>query len=186
MKRSSAIVGVADHCGWAILVTVGNDNALLDGRRIELVEAGLPMLPHHHEGQMLPKREAVALVQRVQASAETCAAAALADVAKQVPAVNGIALRACPNLPDTIEERIASYHAQTRADGVMYRQALAKAAEARGWRVHWYETKSVFDDAARALGTSAIEPLLKRTKAESGAPWTKDHQVAMAAAIAAR
>jgi hypothetical protein len=178
-------VGVADHCGWAVLVTVRADGTLLDRRRVELVAQGLPNMPHHHEGQMLPIRQAVDLVERVRKSAEECAAACLADLAEAVPGIICIALRECPKLPDTVAGRIQSYHAQTRADGVMYRQALAQAAQARGWEVHWYEVKSIFDDAARALKRGTIDSLLKETKARAGNPWQKDHQIAMAAAIAA-
>lgn len=186
MKQNTAIVGVADHCGWAVLMTVGAGGKLLDRRRVELVDAGLPMLPHHHECQMLPLRQAVELVARVQQSAETCAAVSLGALAKSVSVpITGIAMRVCPPLPDTVAERISSYHAQTRADGVMYRQALAHAAEARGWAVHWYEAKTIFDEAARALKRDSIDDLLKKTKAAMGTPWQKDHQVAMAAAIAA-
>ena len=37
---------------------------------VELIEDGLPSLPHHHDGQGLPLQEAVALVGRVRAGAE--------------------------------------------------------------------------------------------------------------------
>jgi len=47
-----------------------------------------------------------------------------------------IAIRVCPRLPPTTEERIADSRAQSFADSVMYREALATAAEARGWSVH--------------------------------------------------
>ena len=53
MSRDGALIGVFDHCGWAILVTVGRDGSLLDRRRVELVDRGLPKLPHHHEAQTL-------------------------------------------------------------------------------------------------------------------------------------
>jgi hypothetical protein len=182
----SAIVGAADHCGWAVLVTVGPDATLLDRRRVELVDEALPKLPHHHEAQGLPADKAVALVARVRQSAEAHAAACLKALARDVPAeITGITLRVCPRLPDTVAERISNYRAQTMADGIMYRQALAKAAEARGWRVHWYAAKSVFAQAARALNRGAIDGILKQTGAAFGPPWQKDHQIAMAAAIAA-
>jgi hypothetical protein len=37
------------------------------------------------------------------------------------------------------------------ADWVMYRKALASAAEARGWPVYWYDAKTVSAAAAAAL-----------------------------------
>jgi hypothetical protein len=186
LKRDSAIVGVADHCGWAVLVTVGADQKLFDRRRVELVDDALPKLPHHHEAQGLPPDKAVALIARVQLSAETHAASCLEALAKEVRTpINGIALRDCPKLPDTVTERISNYRAQTMADGIMYRQALAHAAEARGWRVHWFAEKSVFVEAARALNRGNIDDMLKATGAAFGPPWNKDHRMAMAAALAA-
>jgi hypothetical protein len=178
-----AIVGVADHCGWAVLVTVANGQ-LIDRRRVELVEPGLPSLPHHHEAQALPIDQAIALIHRVQDSAERCAAQSLNALAVEVPKIAGIAMRKCQPLPETIAERITNYRAQCAADSIMYRNALAKAAKERGWQVHWYETKTVQAEAAKALG-SEIEPLLKETHARIGPPWQVDHRTAMAAAIAA-
>src|SRR5437870_3964443 len=70
MSTNDAIIGISDHGGWAVLVTVASDGTLLDRRRVELVDADLPKIPHHSEGQALPLREAVALVERVRVSAE--------------------------------------------------------------------------------------------------------------------
>jgi hypothetical protein len=49
--RDGAVVGVSDHGGWAVLVTVARDGMLLDRRRVELVDDDLPGIPHHHESQ---------------------------------------------------------------------------------------------------------------------------------------
>ncbi len=70
MSKNGGILGVSDHGGWAVLVTADRDGALLDRRRVELVDEGLPKLPHHHDAQGLPADEAVALVERVRVSAE--------------------------------------------------------------------------------------------------------------------
>src|SRR5439155_14777177 len=137
--------------GWAVLVTVARDGTLLDRRRVELVGEGLPKLPHHSEGQRLPLDEAVELVERVRVSAERHAVLAFDAVTMAVPRILGVALRKCPQLPPTIAERIKNYYAQNNADWVMYRQALASAAEARGWPVHWYDAKSVLGAARQAL-----------------------------------
>jgi hypothetical protein len=181
----SATVGVAGHAGWAVLVTVAGA-ALVDRRRAELVGDDLPSLPHHHACQALPMPKAVELVARVRASAERHALEALDALARDVSHdLVAIALRACPSLPDTVEERITNYRAQNVADTVMYRHALAKAATQRGWRVSWYEPKRVFAEAASALRRETIEDLLEKTGAALGPPWRKDHRMAMAAAIAA-
>ena len=72
---------------------------------------------------------------------------ALDAVATAVPRILGVALRKCQPLPPTIAERIKDYRAQNVADWVMYRKALASAAEARGWPVYWYDAKSVLGAA---------------------------------------
>src|SRR3954469_16279017 len=134
MLNDGGIIGVSDHGGWAVLVTVAPDGSLLDRRRVELVDEGLPKIPHHSEAQSLPLDEAVALVERVRLSAERHAKLCLDEVASTLSRrILAVALRECPTLPATIAERITDYRAQNAADWVMHRKALAAAAEARGW-----------------------------------------------------
>ena len=182
-----------------MLVTVGPGGELLDRRRIELIDRGLPTHPHHHEGswavgrylntpgaRALPLADAVALVERVRASAARGARECLEVLAAAVSVpIAGIALRVCPGLPPTTEERIADNRAQTQADSVMYREALATAAEARGWSVHWYERERVFRDAAAALGREDVDAVLSAMGRSIGPPWQAKHKLAAAAAIAA-
>jgi hypothetical protein len=152
---------------------------------VELVDEGLPKIPHHSEGQRLPLEEAVALVERVRVSAERHAVLALDAVAMAVPRVLGVALRKCPQLPPTIAERIKDYRAQNVADWVMYRKALASAAEARGWAVHWYDAKSVSGAASGALRVKSFDERFLQMRKAVGSPWNNDHKIAMAAAIVA-
>lgn len=185
-EGGGAVVGVYHHLGWAVLVTVASDGTLVDRRRIELVDEGLSSMPYHGPGQRLPIAEAVDLVERVQKSADRQAKLGLDAVASEVPArITGIALRECPKLPPTIAERIQDYFAQCNADSVMYRMALAAAAEARGWSVHWYDAKKVIGAASQALGIRDIDAHFQQIRKSIGPPWNKDHSTAMAAAIVA-
>jgi hypothetical protein len=183
IMSDGGIIGVSDHGGWAVLVTVARDGTLLDRRRVELVDDGLPAIPHHHEGQGLPVDEAVALVERVRLSAERHAVLALDAVAVGVRPVLGVALRNCPQLPPTIAERIKDYRARNVADWVMYRNAVAFAAEARGWPIHWYDAKKVLASAAKALGVENFDAHFLDLRRAIGPPWNQDHKLAMAAAI---
>jgi len=183
MAENDGTIGVSDHGGWAVLVTVARDGTLLDRRRVELVGEGLPKIPHHSEGQGLPLDQAVELVERVRVSAERHAVRALDAVTKAVPRILGVALRKCPPLPPTIAERIQDYHAQNNADWVMYRKALASAAETRGWPVHWYDAKSVFEAARQALRVENLDAHFVQIRRAIGPPWNSDHKLAMAAAI---
>ena len=185
MSKNDGVIGVSDHGGWAVLVTVARDGTLLDRRRVELVGDGLPKIPHHSEGQRLPLDKAVELVERVRVSAEKHAALALEAVTTTVPRVLGVALRKCPQLPPTIAERIKDYRAQNVADWVMYRRALASAAEARSWPVHWYDAKSVSSAAGQALRVESFDDHFLQVRRAVGPPWNNDHKLAMAAAIVA-
>lgn len=170
-----AAVGVSDHGGWAVLVTATEDGGLLDRRRVELVEAGLPAIPHHVEAQSLRLDEAVALIERVRLSAGVYSKLAFEALEATLPGrIGSVALRRCPELPPTVAERIADYLARNVADWVMYRRALAAAAEARGWAVCWYDPKAVL---AAAGGAPDIRKRI-------GPPWNADHKLALAAALA--
>lgn len=185
-RKRTALVGVSDHGGWAVFMTVQPGGPVIDRRRVVLVEDGLPTLPHHHDAQKLAPDEGVALVETVAASAARCARTALAALAEEVDvSIGGVALRACPPLPPTIAERIRDYRAMCVADWVMYRQALAGAAEARGWAVSWYDARRVEAEAAARLGAHALLELMRATRLALGRPWQQDHRVAMCAALVA-
>ena len=84
------------------------------------------------------------------------------DIARRRDSANGWsrlpqpplpAPRALPvqsNTPTLAPERIKDYRAQNVADWVMYRKALASAAEARGRPVHWYNTYGANGQVHRA------------------------------------
>ena len=99
--------------------------------------------------------------------------------------ITAIAIRICPTLPPTTEECIRDNRAQTVADSVMYREALATAAVARGWSVHWYDRKGVFQDAQRALSCDDINAFLLEMGRSIGPPWQAGHKLAAAAALVA-
>jgi hypothetical protein len=127
----------------------------------------------------------VLLVERVRASAARGARESLEVLAATVAVpIARIALRVCPVLPPTTEERIADNRAQTVADSVMYREALANAAAARGWFVLGYDRERVFRDAATALGGADIDAFLHAMGRSIGPPWQAKHKLAAAAAIA--
>ena len=114
------------------------------------------------------------------------ARAGLAALAEAIPVpISGIALRICPQLPPTTEERITDHRAQTYADTIMYREALATAAQARGWAVNWYDRDRVFPEAAAALGRQDINEFLQAMGRSIGPPWQAKHKLAAAAALAA-
>ena len=163
-------VGIADHFGWAVVVTATAAGEVADRRRIELVEPGLTQAPIHYDRGRSDDAALSALVAGVRASVAVTAGAAL--VALPGPIVS-ISLRLWPpDFPTDIAVlRRPPY--ESRADSIMYRQELAEVAQARGWEVHLYDAKTVVAQAG-----DPPDPGL-------GPPWTKDHRVALAAAIVA-
>jgi len=194
-----ATVGVTEHGNSAVLVTVASDFELIDRRTIDLTDKALPTHPYHHEGSWAVGRyrdspwareitlaEAVELVEKVQAAAAVGARASLEALTADVTLpITSISIRECPELPPTIEECIIDNRAQTMADTVMYRRALATAAQARGWSVHWYDRDHVFDEAARLLGSVDINDQLAAMRKTVGPPWQAKHKLAAAAAMTA-
>lgn len=176
-------VGIADHLGWAVAVTASADHAVVDRRRIELVEPGMSAAPMHYESHRLDVAATAALVEQVRASAVRAISAALDELAAALPApVVSMSLRAWPlDFPrDIAVQRRAPY--ESRADPVMYRQVLAELAQARGWALHLYDAKRVEAQAASLLADRADE-VLRGPREVLGPPWAKDHRVALAATI---
>ena len=176
-------LGIADHFGWAVAVTASADHAVVDRRRIELVEPGVTPAPIHYESRRLDVAGTAALVARVRASVLRAASAALDEIAGALPEpIVSMSLRAWPmDFPDDIAvQRRVPY--ESRADAIMYRQILAELAHDRGWNVHLYQAKDVIGQAVGLLGDRPDE-VLQGPRATLGPPWTKDHQMALAATI---
>jgi hypothetical protein len=178
-------LGIADHLGWAVAVTASGDHEVVDRRRIELIEPGLSAAPIHYESRHLDVAGTAALVARVRASVVRATSTALDEIAGALPApVVSISLRALPaDFPDDIAvQRRAPYEA--RADAIMYRRVLGELARARDWDVHFYDARRVVGVAVGMLAERSDE-VLRGPRARLGPPWTKDHRVALAAAITA-
>jgi hypothetical protein len=187
-------LGIAHHYGWAVAVTASQDYRVVDRRRIELIEPGVPSAPIHHMGgpHLLHRSEEppddnslAALVADVRASLVRAASAAFDELGIALPEpIEMISLRAWPaDFPEdiTVQRRVPY---ESRADSVMYCQVVAELARERGWVVHTYNAKNVEDDARCILGERADE-VLRGPGARLGPPWSKDHRMALAATIVA-
>jgi len=173
-------LGIAHHLGWAVAVTASMQHEVVDRRRIELIEPGLPAAPIHHEGgphllhrsgEPLDDDDLAALVAEVRASAVRATAGALDELAAAVPGpIVSMSLRAWPDdFPEDIAVLRRVPH-ESRADSVMYRQVLADQALERGWAVHRFDAKDVEAEAARLLGDRADE-VLRGPRATLGPTW---------------
>ena len=187
-------LGIAHHYGWAVAVTASGNHRVVDRRRIELIEPGLPAAPIHHEGgphvlhrsgDSLDDNRLAALVADVRASVVRAASVALDELGTALPEpIDTISLRAWPaDFPEVIGvQRRVPY--ESRADSVMYCRVLAELAHERGWVVHTYNAKTVEDEAICILGERSNE-VLRGPGSRLGPPWSKDHRTALAATIVA-
>jgi hypothetical protein len=178
-------LGIAHHFGWAVAVTASADHKVVDRRRIELIEPGLPTAPIHRKGDPLDDAATAALVAQVRASVVRATSRALDELATALPEpIVSMSLRAWSlDFPQDIAIQRRAPH-EARADSIMYRQVLAELARARGWDVHLYDARDV---EARAVGRLAerADEILRGPRAAIGPPWAKDHRMALAATIVA-
>ena len=178
-------LAIADHFGWAVAVTASADHAVVDRRRIDLVEPGVCQAPIHYESRRLDVAQTAALVEQVRASVARAASAAFDELAGALPAgIESLSLRIWPpDFPtDIAVQRRTPY--ESRADAIMYRQEIAELAHARGWEVELYDAKAVIAQAAALLGERA-DAVLHGPRARLGSPWTQDHRIALAATVLA-
>ena len=191
-------VGIAHHLGWAVAVTADADHGVVDRRRIELIEPGLPEAPIHHVGgpwtmhqpdgaEPIDDEALAALVAEVLASSRRATGAALDQLAAVVADQGPIVSMSLRNWPADFPTDVATLRRvpyESQADSVMYRRVLAEAATARGWAVHRFEAKDVEAEASLRLGARA-EDVLHGPRKSLGPPWSKDHRIALAATVLA-
>jgi len=125
------------------------------------------------------------LVGEVRASARTLTTVALDDLVDDLGVrIESISLRDWPaDFPDDIA-RLRQPPYESQADSVMYRQIFAESAGERGWPVHRFDAATIEGEASAILGDRAHE-VLHGPRAVLGAPWNKDHRIALAATVVA-
>ena len=175
-----------------MVVTATPDFEVVDRRRIELIEPGLPAAPIHHEGgihEMHGSRDPLddaglaALVANVRESVVRMTGDSLDELVTALPEpITSLAIRGWPpGFPEDIAtQRRPPY--ESRADSVMYCQVLSEVAAERGWGIRTYDSKTVESDAVAVLGPRARE-VLHGPRYALGPPWSKDHRIALAATI---
>lgn len=194
-RLSPVVVGVADHNGWAVLVSVAAPDGrptVVDRRRVPLIEKNIPSQPYHHETLALPDAAAEQLLRKVERSIEGCATQAFERLSCDLSPryrVSSIAIRHAPlpHLPATVAEVHASYYTQCRADGMLYHVAICEAVRRRRWKVHLHHRGEEVAKAAEALGltTDEVDQFVNGLRETLKPPWTAEYRHAFAAAIVA-
>jgi hypothetical protein len=195
MALAPVVVGVTDHSGWAALVCVSVKDGspkVIDRRRVELIEPGLPKQPYEHQTVGMNAAEAERLVEEVRESAAHCAERALSRLRSGLGTTRkilSIVLRTAPlpRPPGSVAEVHASWPVTVRADAMLYHDALCTSAASLGIDVVTIARGEERPRAAEATASTAerLDRFLVDLRASLGPPWQQDHQAAAARAIAA-
>src|SRR6266446_4823368 len=189
--------GMKAHSGWAALVVLGTRSGELQvvGRtRMELVdkqEASWAKQPYH-AAERLSAVDARDLVTRGVETARRIAVREMGTAVKRARdaghQVAACAVLVVDPMPDwTVDEILAVHFRMHKAEGVLFRDALALAAEACGLRFFGIPEKQLDEQAQRALAASVIS--VRKTIASLGKsvgpPWGQDQKYASLAAMTA-
>ena len=194
MNQAKAAFGFKAHSGWAALVVLGTGERglqVLERSRVELVEDDWAKQPYHAAEQLKPA-EARKVVKRGIDAATRIALREMRSALKRT-LENGFEVQYCGLLvgspmPDwSVDEILAVHFRMHKAEGVLFREVLAKAADACDLKVVQIAEKSVFQDAQIVLETSAssLSRQMVALGKSVGAPWGKDQKEATLAALIA-
>jgi hypothetical protein len=189
--------GIKAHSGWAALVVLGTRSGglhVVDRRRMELVEKGEASWARqpYHAAQRLNAGAARALVRRGVERARRIAVREIRTAVKRTRdaghRVAACAVLVVGSMPDwTVDEIRAVHFRMHKAEGVLFRDALARAARTCGLRLLRIPEKQLDEHAERALATSVTK--LRKTIASLGKavgpPWGTDQKDAALAAMIA-
>ena len=186
--------GMKAHSGWAALVVVGrhdHDLVVVDRRRMDLVEEEWAKQPYH-AAEKLKKDAARDLVDRgIQAAHRIAAREVRGAVKRERDRGNEVTAAAVlvgnPMPAWSTDEILAVHFRMHKAEGALFRDALARAVDACGPRLVAIPEKNLADDAARALGTPEIgfRKKIATLGRSIGPPWGKDQKDAALAALVA-
>ena len=191
--KSPVALGFRAHSGWAALVAVAGpprSPAVVDRRRIQMVDPGIrgAAQPYHSAAE-LDLKEAEQLVKRstdqVRLRALRAVRETVDDLRKQGHDVVGCGiLLSSGRTPTTLAATLASHALIHTAEGELFRQALAYAAEQCGLPVTAVKERELLASAVDRLGAPAdqLQQRLAAWGRALGPPWRQDQKYAALAA----
>jgi hypothetical protein len=186
-----AAVGFRAHTGWAAMVAVGGSGrapVVLARSRFELCDEKLPRAVYH-AARNLDLAGAQRLVRKVELAARRAAEWQLQRTVEELEAggyqVVSAGIAAGPRrLGADLAEILASHALVHSAEGQLYREALAGAAEVRRLSLTRFLQQDLYEQAAEQIGLSdeSLRAQLTGLGRALGPPWRQDHKEAAAAA----
>lgn len=191
-----AAFGIKAHSGWAALVLVGvpgGETRILDRHRVEMIEPDEPWAKApYHAAERREHGDARVLVERAVRSARRLAISELRAAMKRARAV-GHEVAACAvlttgEMPDwSLEEILAVHFRMHKAEGALFRDALAQAAATCGLKLVAIRENQLAEEAQRVLKrpAGALTEAIAALGREIGPPWGRDQKDACLAAMIA-
>src|SRR5882672_2975030 len=186
--------GMKAHSGWAALVVLGTRSGELEvvnRRRIELVEDEWAKQPYH-AAEDLEAKAARKVVERGIAAARRIAVREMRVAVRQEQErenqVAACAVLVTEPMPDwTVDEIFAVHFRMHKAEGVLFRDALARAATACDLKLLRVPEKQLDELAVQTLRTSlnSLQKTIASLGKSVGPPWGKDQKDASLAAMIA-
>jgi hypothetical protein len=189
--------GFKAHSGWAALVVLGTRDGKLevaDRRRVDLVAdpASMWSKQPYHAAERLDPEAARALVAREIESARHMAVremqAAVTRAQDAGQRVAACAVLVGDPMPEwSVDEILAVHFRMHKAEGVLFRDVLVRAAEACGLPLVAIPEKRLADRAKSDWPNppSVVQKQLAALGKTVGAPWGKDQKDAALAALIA-
>ncbi len=189
--------GMKAHSGWAALVVLGTRSGelqVVDRYRMELVEedeASWAKQPYH-AAERLNAGDARDLIKLGLETARRIAVREMRTAVKRLQEagheVTGCSVLVVEPMPAwTVEEILAVHFRMHKAEGVLFRDALVRAATTCGLRLLEVPEKQLDEYAERELATSlnSLQKTIVSLGRSVGPPWGKDQKEASLAAMIA-
>ena len=192
-KDAQAALGFRAHSGWAAAIALaesGKTLVVLERLRIELADPRVKGFPQpYHAAEPLPLSEARKLIEECVAASGRLALTGIRAVIENLrkrgheAVACGLVTGSGRPLPP-LEGVLASHALIHTAEGVMFREALQRAAEVVHLLVRPVKEREAYEEAARVLSidVSEIRGRLAVAGKSAGPPWKEDQKLAALAA----
>jgi len=189
--------GLKAHSGWAALVVVGQrggELCVIDRRRISLIEdeRALWAKQPYHAAEHLQPAAARDVVKRGVEAARRSALREMREAVKRARdedhEVAGCAVLVGAPMPDwSVDEILAVHFRMHKAEGVLFRDVLVRAAKACSLKLVEIGEKQLTEHAEEALRIpmGSVTKQIATLGESVGPPWGKDQKDAALAAMVA-
>jgi len=191
-----AAFGLKAHSGWAAMVVLGaaaGELRVLDRRRLELVAPGESWAKApYHAAERRGQGEARTMVEHAIRSARRLA---IIELRAQIDRIRAegheaavCAVLTTGEMPDwSVEEILAVHFRMHKAEGALFRDALAEAAATCGLKLTAIREKDLQEEARRVLKrpADALSATIAELGKGIGPPWNRDQKDAALAALLA-